>query len=194
MGYDMTGDPAQLKSNIAQAMQETCDTLDSVVEKVMGALDEAPSGAIEPGVAFVDSLDKIIRILLQGAVEHHCDIQVVVRGILVGAFRASDTVRQEAHKTLEHLVRLILTAAAALGADIKQVARALMEGVVQIAREEKLNAETALSEAGTSAVLTAASISAGVEREVRETLRKDVDGKAVRLNEDFLRKQKPNNH
>jgi cation transport ATPase len=132
----------------------------------------------------------IIKVSIENAVEHGCDVGVVIKGIILGAFRSSDTVRQEAHKTIDHLVQLILKDSVNAGADPEVAVQAIIKGVIEIAREERLNEEEALSEAGTSVVLAAYTLGSDVESKVREVLSNDFAGHKVELKEEYLKKQK----
>jgi hypothetical protein len=179
-----------LKENIITAVQESCETTTSTIFKVLDAVRNIKYETTEPGVELVDSLKTIIKVSIENAVEHGCDIGVVIKGIIVGAFRSSDSVRQEAHKTIDHLVQLILKDSIQAGADPKASTEAIIKGILEIVREEKLNVGEALSEAGTSAVLATYTLNSRVESLVREALSKDFSSHKVELKEDFLKIKK----
>ena len=184
---------AVLKENIINAVMASCDTADSTIAKVLEAVRYVKLETTEPGVELVDSLKPIISVSMENAVKHGCDISIIVKGILTGAFRSSDSVRQEAHKTIDHLVQLIVKDAINAGADSALLTEAIITGILKIAQEEKLNVDEALSEAGTSAVLATYGLKPEVEHSVRESLSKNYSGHTVQIKEEFLQTQKAQN-
>jgi len=87
---------ATLKENIITTVQESCETTTSTIFKVLDALRNIKPESIAPGVELVDSLKIIIKVTIENAVKHGCDVGVVIKGIIIGAFRSSDFQRQEA--------------------------------------------------------------------------------------------------
>lgn len=179
-----------LKVNIINAVRESCETTKSTIFKVLDAVRNIKYDTIEPGVELVDSLKSMIRVSVQKSVEHGCDTGVVIRGLIIGAFRSRDTVRQEAHKTIDRLVQLIFKEAINAGADPKVTTEAIIKGIMEIARVNNLNLEESLSEAGTSAVLASYSMDHEIELKVRETLSKSFSKNKIILKEEFLTKSK----
>ena len=183
---DIEINPVRLKENIVTAVQESCETISSTVLKILDAVKNIKYETREPGVELVDSLKAIINVFIENAIEHKCDTDALIRGIIIGAFRSKDTVAREAHKTIDHLVQLILKEFIDAGQDPMITTESVIKGILEISREKNLNLENALSEAGTSAVLAAHAFDDDVELKVRKALSKDFSGFKVELKEEFL--------
>lgn len=177
----------QLKDHVVQAIENLCSTETDIVYKVIEHVRQSKTVTIEPGVEMVDSLSKIIKELLSEAKKQGCDTRIIIKGIMIGAFRASRSVRSEAHKTIDHLVRHIVSNVIAIGIDPDAI-KALIEGVIVIAKEQKLNVQEAVSEAGTSIILTARSVNKDLENQARQLLSQPINGVVVEFKEDFLRR------
>ncbi len=81
----------------------------------------------EPGVDTTEGLSKIIDKIIKDSVGLGCDLSVIVKGILLGAFRSRPFIAHEAHKTIHILVKEILQPIFKYKGDIKQG----IEGVIR---------------------------------------------------------------
>ncbi len=179
----------ELKQHVMNAIEHLCSTETDIIHKILENVRQSKAASVEPGVEMVDSLAKIIRDLLVEAKNQGCDPSIIIKGIIIGAFRASDSVRMEAHKTIDHLVRQIVSEILSLTIDLDSI-KALIEGVIVIAKEQKLNVPEAVSEAGTSIILAVRSVKKDLENQTRQLLSQPINGVIIELKEDFLQRQR----
>ena len=133
-----------LKPQIADAIKESCYRIDARFYNIANEVRNIVTNSIEPGVEIAKDLSKIIDKTIKDSVVVGCDLSVIVKGILLGAFRASPFMREEAHKTIRILIDEILRAVFECKGDIKQTVEGLLAGIVILSREFKLNTQEAL--------------------------------------------------
>ena len=133
-----------LKPNIADAIKESCYTTDARLYNIANEVNNIETFSVEPGVEIAKGLTSIIDKTIKGAIELDCDLSVIVKGILLGAFRASPFMREEAHKTIRLLIKEILQSVSKYNGNVKQTSEGIFTGIVVIAREFKLNAQEVL--------------------------------------------------
>lgn len=134
---------SNLKPNISDAIKESCPTTDAVAYKIADKIAQIKTVTIEPGVEIAQGLSMIIDTVIRSSVCLGCDLSVIARGILIGAFR-SRSIQLEAHKTIRLLVQEIIQAVFYYKGDIKRAVDGLLAGSVVIAREHKLNEQESL--------------------------------------------------
>ena len=152
-----------------------------MIKKVISYVDQTARNSIEPGVELVDSLEKIFKDTLGHAVNLRCPLQGIVKGLIVGAFRSSSVVRQEAHKTIRHLIVLAVRDVYELKGDVREAVKGICEGIKASAAEGGLNLEAALNEAARDAVDAAAGLSQDFSGEVREAVSREFRGVKITL-------------
>ena len=109
-----------LKPQIANAIKESCRTMDMRVNNIANEVQNIPTFSVEPGVEIAQSLNKIIDQTIHDAVGLGCDLSIIVKGIMLGSFRSSPFMRQEAHKTIRILIKETLHASFKYDGDIIQ--------------------------------------------------------------------------
>lgn len=135
---------SDLKPHISRAIKESCLTADAVIYKIADETHHIQTVTVEPGVEIARGLSIVIDTTIQVAVHSGCDLSVISKGILIGAFRASRSVLLESHKTIRLLVNEILQSVFKYNGSIKQVIEGLLAAVVIIAKEQGLNVQEAL--------------------------------------------------
>jgi len=133
-----------LKPAIADAIKESCYKTDARIYNIANEVRQIATFSVEPGVEIADGLAKIVDKTVKDAVGVGCDMSVIVKGILLGAFRASPFIREEAHKTIRILIDEILQSIKKHNGDVKQAVEGILTAIVIIAREFKLNMQEAL--------------------------------------------------
>lgn len=133
-----------LKPAIADAIKESCYRTDARIYNIANEVHHIPTFSVQPGVEIADGLAKVIDKTVKDSVGIGCDMSVIVKGILLGAFRASPFIREEAHKTIRILIDEILQSIKKHNGDIKQAVEGILTAIVIIAREFKLNMQEAL--------------------------------------------------
>jgi len=134
---------SHLKSNISEAIKESCLTSDEIIHKVADEIYHIKTVTVEPGVEIAQGLSIIIDTAVKDSVRLGCDLSVIAQGILVGAFR-SRSIQLEAHKTIRLLVQEIVRVVLKYKGDIKSTTEGLLAGITAIAKEHKLNTQEAL--------------------------------------------------
>jgi len=159
-----------LKPHIADAIKESCYKTDARLYNIANEVHHIGTFSVEPGVEIAEGLSKIIDKTIKDSLDLGCDLSVVVKGILLGAFRASPFLHQEAHKTIRILIKEILQPIAKYKGDVKPVIDGLLAAIVVIASEFKLNAQEALIIAEEDALSSAKEISSKLADDVKAAL------------------------
>jgi hypothetical protein len=133
-----------IKPHIADAIKESCYRIDARLYNIANNVHNILTTSVEPGVEIAKDLSKIIDKTIKESIDLGCDLSVIVKGILIGTFRASPFIHQEAHKTIRILIEEILQPVFKYKGDIKQMVEGVLAGIVVIAREFKLNTQEAL--------------------------------------------------
>jgi len=133
-----------LKPRIADAIKESCYKTDARLYNIANEVHRIVTMSVEPGVEIAEGLTKIIDKTVKESISVGCDLSVIAKGILLGAFRASPFVAQEAHKTIRILIREVLQSVYKYKGDTKQAVEGLLAGIVIVAHEFKLNSHEAL--------------------------------------------------
>lgn len=133
-----------LKPSICEAIKESCLTEDLVVYKIADQILHIKTVGVEPGVEITRGLSLVIDTVIKSAVYSGCDLSVIIRGILIGSFRARSVVL-EAHKTIRLLIQEIIQAVFNHKVDVKEALEGILTGIVAIAKEHELNIEEALA-------------------------------------------------
>jgi hypothetical protein len=171
----------QIIDNITKAIGDACETETDVIKKVIDYVDQTARESIEPGVELVDSLAKIFKDTLGHAISLKCSLKGIVKGLIIGAFRSSPTVQQEAHKTIRHMILLTVRDVYALKANVREAMQGALEGIAESAVEEGLNLEAALNEAARDAVDAATELAEDYGDEVRAAVSCEVKGVKIML-------------
>ena len=156
----------QVKEQVARAIGQSCPNTDGVAAKVIAFVASRTYKSVEPGVDLVESLGDLVRSTTGEAARLGCDLRNVTKGLTVGAFRARDFVRLEAHRVISHLAGLVVTSTVGARGDLTAAVEGFMDGIAQSASEMKLNREEAFFEAANAVV--AAAQKAGRTIAVRE--------------------------
>ena len=133
-----------LKPQISDAIKESCYKIDARLYNIANEVHHIPTFSIEPGVEMAKDLSIIIDKTIKEAVGLDCDVSVVTKGILLGAFRASPFMAPEAHKTIRILIEEIIQPIFKYHGDIKQAVEGIIAAIVIIAMDFKLNTREAL--------------------------------------------------
>ena len=133
-----------LKPQIADAIKESCYKTDARLYNVANEVHNIETFSVEPGVEVAEGLSKIIDKTIKESIDVGCDISVITKGILLGAFRAGPFMRDEAHKTIRILIEEIFKFTHKYNGDTKQAIEGLLAGIVILSKEYKLNVQEAL--------------------------------------------------
>ena len=136
---------SNLKGNIADAIKESCYRIDARIYNIANDVHRIVTFSVEPGVEIVQDLTKIIDRTINDSIVIGCDLSVIVKGLMLGIFRASPFVRAEAHKTIRLLVVEILQPVLKYKGDLNEAIGGILTAIVIIAFEFKLNTQEALS-------------------------------------------------
>jgi hypothetical protein len=134
-----------LKPRIADAIKESCYRTDLRIYNIANEVHGIRTTSVQPGVEIAEGLSKIIDKSIKNSVDIGCDLSVIIKGILLGAFRASPFIREEAHKTIHILIVEILHSVFKYKGDTKRAIEGILTAIVIIAREFKLNVQEALT-------------------------------------------------
>ena len=152
-------DIKKLVKDVNKQVTQLCETENQIVMKIADYVHHTTLKSIEPGVEIVDSLEKIINETLDHALKQNCDFVIIIKGLILGAFRSSKSVSQEAHKTIDHIIDIIIKKSFKLNIDVGILVQGILEGVYQISKEHEFNLEVSLSETATDMVFSAKLIS-----------------------------------
>jgi hypothetical protein len=133
-----------LKPHISDAIKESCYKTEARIYNIANEVHHILTYSVQPGVEIADGLTKIIDQTIKESIGLGCDLSVIVKGILLGAFRASPFMREEAHKTIGILIKEILSPVFKYKGDVKKTVEGILTAIVIIAREFKLNIQEAL--------------------------------------------------
>jgi len=130
---------SNLKPLIADAIKESCYRLDARLYNIANEVHQIETYSIKPGIDVGYGLSKIFDQTVKDSIGVGCDLSVIVKGLLLGAFRASPFVRQEAHKTICVLSDQILKVTFKYKGDVKPTIEGILSAVIILAKEFKLN-------------------------------------------------------
>jgi len=134
-----------LKGHVANAIKESCYRTDARLYNIANQVHLIHTFSVEPGVELVEGLTKIIDKTIKESLALDCDLSVIVKGILLGAFRANPSIPQEAHKSIRLLVHEIIQPIFKYKGDIHQMIEGIWAAIIIIADEFKLNKIEALN-------------------------------------------------
>jgi len=158
----------ELKGHIAGAIKESCHTTDVILYRIANEVHHIDTYSVEPGVEIAQGLTRIIEGTIKDSVALGCDLSRVVKGILVGAFRSSQSMRLEAHKTIRLLVHEVLKPTFKYHGSPKQMIEGIMSGIMIISKEYGLNVEEAMVVAKENILSSAKSIDPQFEEEIKK--------------------------
>ena len=159
-----------LKPQIANAIKESCYRTDVRLYNIANEVHKIATFSVEPGVEIAQGLSKIIDQTVKESVALDCDLSVIVKGILLGAFRASPFMLQEAHKTFRILINEVVQSIFKYKGDVKQVIEGVLAGVLIIAQEFKLNENEALIIAREDILSSAKALNSKFADDIKEAL------------------------
>ena len=99
-----------LKSQISNAIKESCYVTDARLFNIANQVHDIQTSNVEPGVDNALGLSKIIDKTIKESLALDCDLSVIVKGILLGAFRAGPSMPSEARNTICILIAQIFQA------------------------------------------------------------------------------------
>jgi hypothetical protein len=161
-----------LKPHIADAIKASCYRTDARLYKIANEVHHILTYTVEPGVEIVEGLSKIIDKTIKESVAIGCDLSVIVKGILLGTFRSSPFIPQEAHKTIRILITEILKSVFKYKGDVKQLIEGVLAAIVIISKEFKLNEQEALIIIREDMVASASTLDAKFADDIKEGLPK----------------------
>jgi len=133
-----------LKPEISDAIKQSCTAFDARYYNIANQVHHIATFSPEPGVEMAKGLSKIIDQTIKDAVSLGCDLSVIGKGIMLGAFRSSPSIRQEAHKTVRLLIFEILESVLKYKGDVKEIIEGIMSAIIIMANEFKLNPAEAM--------------------------------------------------
>jgi hypothetical protein len=143
-----------LKGHIGDALKGCGANEEALSKKVVEFVHHLkPMPAREPGLCLVTSLEDIIKQIIIEAVNQKCDLIPIIKGIIIGTFRANRNVRDEAHKTIDRLVEFLILDAIDQKVQLEQAVEGLLKGFEEAAKEKDLNVGEALKEVEQDALI-----------------------------------------
>ncbi len=133
-----------LRPDITDAIGESGVTVDAVIYKIADEVQHIKTVTVEPGAEIARGLLTVIDGTIKDSVSSGCDLSVVTKGILIGAFSSSHSIQLEAHKTIRLLVQEILQPIFKYNGDSRQAVDGLLAAMVIIAKRRKFNIQEAL--------------------------------------------------
>ena len=158
-----------LKVHISEAIKESCYRLEVRIYNIARDVLTIPTFSSESGIEVADGFLKIISRTIKDSVALGCDEDVIVKGIMLGAFRAA-LARQESQKTIRYMITEIIKVSINSKADIKKVIEGILASIVVISREFKQNAEELLILAKEDIVTSAGAIGYKFTDEMKDVL------------------------
>ena len=157
-------------------LQEPFPSTDAIIDKIADEVSRLKTGTVEPGVEIARGLSATIDTTIKSSVLSACDLSIISKGIMIGAFRSSHHVLQESHKTIRLLVDEILQSVFKYHADKKQVVGGILAAVVIIAKEKDLNVQEALIVTVEDLSLSADKIDPQFGQEIRRNIPREYNG------------------
>jgi len=128
-----------LKPQIADAIKESCYTSEVRLYNIAHAVNDIKTFGFVYGAESVQDFSKIVDQTINASVGVGCDLSVVVKGIFLGAFRASPFDRSQTDKTFRLLIGTILEPIFRYNGDILQTIGGILSASLMISKEYKLN-------------------------------------------------------
>jgi len=157
-----------LKSQIANAIKESCYYTEVRLYNIAHGVHHIPTFSLVPGQELAQDLIKIIDVTIKDSVGVGCDLSIIVKGILLGAFRAFPFIRQEAQMTIRLLANEILKPVFKYKGDTKEAIEGLLSGTITITKEFKLNVLETIVVAREDILSSAQAISPQFADEIKE--------------------------
>jgi len=133
-----------LKPHIADAIKESCYRTDARFYNIANEVHNIVTFSLEPGVEIAEGLSKIIDKTIRESVALGCDLSIIVKGILIGTFRSTPSIAQEAHKTIRILITEILQSVFKYKGNLKETIDGILSAIIVAAHESKLNTQEAV--------------------------------------------------
>ena len=130
-----------LKLHIAYSIKESCYKPDARIYNIANEVNHIETYTLEAGVEFPEGLSKIIEKTIKSSVEVDCDMAVVVKGLMIGAFRASPAGAQESKVLIETLIKELLTCVCKFKGDARKTVEGILAAMIIVAHEFKLNTQ-----------------------------------------------------
>jgi len=176
MKKDLAGVFTDLKDNLEQALKGT----ESLVDQVAGRMVDASRGidlkTEHPGDELIKKLQRPVHKIIKEAVNQKKDLRVVTKGIIIGVFRVSRKIREEAHQTIGLITAIIIKAISKGGGDLKSATRGIINGFADVAKEQDLNKGEAIAKASVCALETAHKIDPDSSRKVKKVINEKISG------------------
>lgn len=161
-----------LKPHIAEAIKESCYKTETRLYNIANEVPNIQTFSVEPGVEIVLDLVRIIDKTIEDSVAVGCDLSVITKGLLLGAFRASPFVRAESHKTIRLLIDKILQSTYKHKGDVEQVIVGIIAAIMTVSVEFKFYTREALVSAREDILICAQSIDPKFNADIKEILSK----------------------
>jgi len=159
-----------LRPHISDAIKESCYRSDVRLYNIANEIQNIAIFSLQQGVENSQDLAIIIDKTIKDSVEVGCDLSVIVKGLLIGTFRSSASMRSEAPQVMKVLINTILQHVSKYKGDIKETVEGLVGGSVNVATQFKLNLPQMVVSTREDLLSSAGSISPKLADDVKELL------------------------
>jgi len=136
-----------LKAHLALGIKESCITTDLRIYNVANGIHDIIILNRLHGDAVRDALPKIFDKSIKESIDLGCDLSIIVKGLMLGAFRGSPFVRDDANKKLQTLIELNLRNVLLHKGEIKDAVQGILAATLIISNQFKLDAHQGLTKA-----------------------------------------------
>lgn len=190
MKKNLTAIFSNLKENLEKALKGTEDSVKRIAVEIAGISREIDLKTDHPGGELVKKLYKPVYKMIKDTASKGGDLQITARGIVIGIFRASNKIRQEAHQTIGLIASIIIKATSKAGGNLRSAAKGIIEGFTEVAKEQNLNKGEVIAKASACALETAHNINPDSAKKVRRVISEKVNGAREALKKTLYRDKK----
>jgi len=165
-----------LKPNIANAIKESCIRTEVRIYNIANDVQNTmtmrsmDNYSLATGSDTTQDLAKIIDRTVKDSVGVGCDLSVIVKGLMLGAFRAWPFIREDALKIIKVVIKDIVQTIFNHKGNIKEMIEGLLTAVVMIAMEFKLNVQETLTFAKGYILIAAKEVDLKYSEEITQAL------------------------